>query len=103
MSNRNFMNFNPILTSSREFIPRLIGMEKYVPFDPIVEQVCRSIYNEKDYDSFARLLVEIYQAGYSKSIADHAVALNKIGLKTTMLHDEKESNPIFPKNPPADQ
>lgn len=99
---------NPMISGAKQFVHDLIGVERYAPHEPIIEQIARtSIHNDRDYDAFGKFVAEVFEAGYMKSAEDHAVELSKMGMKVSFKRQElnatKESNPIFnQRNRPAD-
>jgi len=87
---------NPIGHAIKKFIIDLLGARSN-NHQRIVEQVSRSVFNETDYEDFAKFIAEVYEAGYMRAIDEHQTELTKLGLKVTLKRAEnKEStNPLF--------
>ncbi len=54
--------------------------ERYTRNEPIVDRLGSALMTESDYQGFMKLLTDVYEAGYMKSVADHSEQLKKAGL-----------------------
>lgn len=54
--------------------------ERYSKNDQIVERVACSLVTDKDLKDFVELIVDVYEAGYLKSVKDQREQLEKLGL-----------------------
>ena len=97
---------NPIVPAIKKFVYDLLGPERYTEsHDDTLESVARN-FNEKEYQKFGKLIAEIFEAGYMRSVLEHQAELKRLGLKHNMKYGSstpQPTNPIFKKNPPDSQ
>ena len=94
----NWLNFlsNPLIQGVKKFMYDLLGPERFAPHQDTIEALARTVFNEKDYEYFGKLMAEVYEAGYMRSVEDHRQTLEKMGLQVTLKKSEAQpANPIF--------
>ncbi len=93
---------NPCVSATKKFVHGLLGDQRYANHDATLEQVARN-FNQKEYETFCKLVAEVYEAGYMRSVEEHHAELKKLGLKTFLrpATPAQPSQPIFnQKNQP---
>jgi nickel-dependent lactate racemase len=64
--------------------------ERYSKNEQIIERVAASLITEKDTKDFLKLVTDIYEMAYLKSVKDHKEALQKVGLVATVKADHSK-------------
>ena len=54
--------------------------ERYMRNEQVIDRLGTSMMNEADFQGFMKMLTDVYEAGYMKSVADHSEQLKKAGL-----------------------
>ena len=100
----NLLNFlaNPLQGSIKKYVYELIGGDRYLPHEQVIEQLGRNLDNMKGYEDFGKFIAEIYEAGYMRAVTEHETELKRIGLNVTIKRIEKKAAPIFNQKNPAD-
>ena len=63
--------------------------ERYGRNENIIERITSAMVTESDMESFFKLVTDIYEIAYLKSVADHKEQLEKLGLSATIVGDRK--------------
>jgi hypothetical protein len=58
--------------------------ERYPQNEQIIERVAAALTTEKDVKDFFKLVSDIYEMAYLKSVKDHREALEKMGLAVSV-------------------
>ena len=65
--------------------------ERYQKNEQIIERLGAVLVTEGDVKSFFKMIADVYEAGYLKSVTDHRNELKKIGLAARVVsQDSKE-------------
>lgn len=75
---------NHLSHGMKRFVHDLIGASRYLPHEDTIENIANLIKNEKEYKKIGELFVEVFEAGYMKSVEDHKKELEKYGLKVNL-------------------
>jgi len=62
------------------------NIENLQEFYQVLFKLATNLSTQEEMDSFAKLLVHIYQKGYYRSVQDHQTALEKHGLRAILNH-----------------
>jgi hypothetical protein len=54
--------------------------DKYPPHDQIIERVSSALVTDGDIQAFYKMVTDIYEVAYMKSVADHAEQLRRAGM-----------------------
>lgn len=54
--------------------------ERYGRNEGIVDRLGMTLVTDSDHQGFLKLLTDVYEAGYMKSVADHSEQLKKVGI-----------------------
>lgn len=65
-----------------------ILQEKFMNHENIIERISGNLQTESDYNSFLKLIAEVYEVGYIKAVKDHQQQLQKIGLIATIKKEQ---------------
>jgi len=106
VKNNGWMDFsNPLVHGFKKFMYNLLGPERYAPHEQTIEQLARIVLSERDYENLGKLIAEVFEAGFMRSIDEQKAELNRLGLKITLKTEQKpEGEPIFnQKNPSGSQ
>ena len=70
---------------------------RYPKYEQILERIGPSLSLDKDVQSFAELIVEVYELGYLKALTDYEKEINKMGYNVKIVPPEqpKETSKIF--------
>ena len=72
--------------------------ERYGKHEDVIERVSNSVVTEKDYEAFAKMIVDVYEKAYISAIKQHKEILEAHGLKANIVMpkpEEKEGPSIF--------
>lgn len=72
--------------------------ERYGRNDDIIERLASSLQTENDVHNFMKLMVDVYETGYLKSVSDHKDQLTKLGLNAKVVEPSKVVNNKIFKN-----
>lgn len=61
--------------------------ERYHRNENIVERLSVVLQTESDLNEFIKLVADIYETGYTKSINDHKEQLEKLGISVKIVAD----------------
>lgn len=91
----NLANYfaNHLTNGMKKFVHDLIGVDRYLPHEEVVENIANLIKNEKEYKKIGELFAEIFEAGYMKSVEDHKKELEKYGLKVNLKLTNQKNQP----------
>lgn len=65
---------------------------KYAPHDQIIERIGMMLQTEGDLKDFLKMISDIYELGYMKSVNDHKDQLEKAGIKARVVPDQKSKD-----------
>ena len=68
-----------------------ISKTKYVENEEIIERLCSLILTKHDGDKFIKLIMDIYESGYKKSVNDHKEILEKLGYSVKITGNQSEN------------
>lgn len=55
--------------------------ERYSKNDQIIERLAGVLQTDRDTQEFIKLMIDVYEAGYMKSVEDHRDQLTKAGIQ----------------------
>jgi hypothetical protein len=88
-----FVNQYP--EAAQKFFLQLLPKKIAAKHWSVIERICYSIHNERDYKQLAAMLVEVYQAGFTLSVNEHKKSLNKAGIEVNIVPPKPSSPKIF--------
>lgn len=62
--------------------------ERYAHSEPIIERLSIALQTEDDLKAFFKMIGDIYELGYLKSVNDHKEQLQKAGLVARIVSDK---------------
>ena len=68
-----------------------ISKTKYVENEEIIERLCSLILTKHDGEKFIKLIMDIYESGYKKSVNDHKEILEKLGYSVKITGAQSEN------------
>ena len=68
-----------------------ISKTKYVENEEIIESLCSLILTKHDGEKFIKLIMDIYESGYKKSVNDHKEILEKLGYSVKITGTQSEN------------
>ena len=68
-----------------------ISNTKYVENEEIIERLCSLILTKHDGEKFIKLIMDIYESGYKKSVNDHKEILEKLGYSVKITGTQSEN------------
>ena len=68
-----------------------ISKTKYVENEEIIERLCSLIITKHDGDKFIKLIMDIYESGYKKSVNDQREVLEKLGYSVKITGTQSEN------------
>ena len=68
-----------------------ISKTKYVENEEIIERFCSLILTKHDGEKFIKLIMDIYESGYKKSVNDHKEILEKLGYSVKITGTQSEN------------
>ena len=68
-----------------------ISKTKYVENEEIIERLCSLIITKHDGDKFIKLIMDIYESGYKKSVNDQREILEKLGYSVKITGTQSEN------------
>ena len=68
-----------------------ISKTKYVENEEIIERLCSLILTKHDGEKFIKLIMDIYESGYKKSVNDHKEILEKLGYSVKITGTQSEN------------
>ena len=68
-----------------------ISKTKYVENEEIIERLCSLILTKHDGEKFIKLIMDIYESGYKKSVNDHKEILEKLGDSVKITGTQSEN------------
>jgi len=68
-----------------------ISKTKYVENEEIIERLCSLILTKHDGGKFIKLIMDIYESGYKKSVNDHKEILEKLGYSVKITGTQSEN------------
>jgi hypothetical protein len=80
----NWFNFNQNSYQIKKAMFDLI-QERYQRNEQIIERLGVSLVTEGDLKSFLKMIADVYESGYMKSVNDHKEQLNKLGLNSRIV------------------
>lgn len=88
---------NPQGQLVRKFLRDVLGDRLGNHLD-IVERLSKSLATRGDLEAFGKLILEVYETGYMKSLNEYQSTFNKMGYKINIKPQEQtgSSAPIFP-------
>lgn len=76
--------------------------DRYSRNEEFIERLASSIVTNKDVEGLGKLVADLYEVGYVKSVNDHKEILEAKGYKATICAEMSEEiidqNRIFPKS-----
>ena len=69
-----------------------ISKTKYVENEEIIERLCSLILTKHDGEKFIKLIMDIYESGYKKSVNDHKEILEKLGYSVKITGTQSETD-----------
>lgn len=63
--------------------------ERYHQNEMIIERIAASLTTENDIKGFFKMVTDIYEMGYLKSVGDHQEQLKKLGLIANIVAEKK--------------
>lgn len=69
-----------------------ISKTKYVENEEIIERLCSLIITKHDGDKFIKLIMDIYESGYKKSVNDQREILEKLGYSVKITGTQSEND-----------
>jgi dsRNA-specific ribonuclease len=79
---------NPKGLILKKFMAQIL-IQKYPPYDDLLSRVAASLVTEKDLTSFANLVNDLYELGYTKAVEDYKEQLTKLGITVKVKSQEK--------------
>lgn len=80
----NWFNFNQNSYQVKKTMFDLIK-ERYQRNEQIIERLGAILVTEGDVQGFFKMIADVYEAGYMKSVQDHSEQLKKIGLSAKIV------------------
>ena len=68
-----------------------ISKTKYVENEEIIERLCSLILTKHDGEKFIKLIMDIYESGYKKSVNDQREVLEKLGYSVKITGTQSEN------------
>jgi hypothetical protein len=66
---------------------------RYPENEDIIERIGHQLVTEKDSKAFMRLMMDVYETGYTTAVEQHKEQLAKIGVKVSIVRpEEAETN-----------
>lgn len=59
--------------------------ERYGNHQEIMERLCHYLVTESDMHKFAKMAIELYDAGFTRAVEEHKDQLAKLGLKARVM------------------
>ena len=75
---------NPFSTGAKKVFYEILG-QKYGKHESVIENITENVANEKQYQEFGKLILDVYEAGFFKAIEQHKAALEQYGLKANIV------------------
>ena len=69
-----------------------ISKTKYVENEEIIERLCSLILTKHDGEKFIKLIMDIYESGYKKSVNDQREILEKLGYSVKITGTQSEND-----------
>lgn len=63
--------------------------ERYQPNEPIIDRLSQMLVTESDVQAFFKMVTDTYEAGYMKSVSDHADQLKKLGVTARIVPSQQ--------------
>lgn len=57
---------------------------KYPPYDDILTRITHNLITDKDFESFGKMVTEVYEAGYMKAIDEYREQLAKLNIRVNI-------------------
>ena len=74
---------NPRILAIRRLVAQLLG-NKYGQYDEVLQRSMHHLVTEADLMSFAKMVGEVYEAGYLKAVGDYRTQLAKMGINVAI-------------------
>lgn len=78
---------NPRCFTLKKWFAELLK-KNYMQHDEIVERVSTSLLTDKDVESFGKVVMSVYEAGYKKAVEDYRSQFEKMGVKINIGQEE---------------
>jgi hypothetical protein len=90
---------NPHSYTVKKYLFEVMGAERYVKHDKYLDRIVSHMLTQDDVDSFGKLIVDIFEAGFMKAFNESREQFKKLGYNVGIKPEEKksESKPIFPQ------
>ena len=74
--------------------------ERYKKHEDTIERAAAAVVTDKDYEAFAKMMVDVYEKAYLSAVKQHKEILEAQGLKANIIMPEpkKEDGPSIFKN-----
>lgn len=89
-------NVNPQTQVLKKYIFEIIK-EKYAKHENIIDRLSVSLITRNDFEEFGRLIADIFESGYMRSLQEQKDILTKAGINVVVKPSEKPKSvePIF--------
>lgn len=82
---------NPKVNSLKKVMFEVLK-ERYAQNEPIIDRIGHAMITQEDMDRFLKLVTDVYETAYLKSVADHRKQLEKLGLQVTVVADNSQTS-----------
>lgn len=80
---------NPRKHILRKWLLEMLGSDRYVKHDQIVDRIGSHLVTSKDVEDFGKLSVELFEAGYMKCLNDYRGKLQEMGIGVNVVPAEQ--------------
>lgn len=94
MSKNPFHNLNPLTLGIKKLLSEMLK-GNYSQHEDIIARITSVIITEKDYSEMTKMLIDLYQKGFTQAVESQKEQLEKIGYKVNISGKPQQSHNIF--------